>query len=115
MSYLNGAKLRHICCYLLVNVLLIMRCGYGVGIAGKAVISASLDGTVRAHDMLRYQNFRTMTTPTPVQLTSLAVDSSGELVCAGALDPFQIFVWSLQTGTSPNNPQPHTYCRAVSM
>lgn len=48
--------------------------------------------------MLRYQNFRTMTTPTPVQLTCLAVDSSGELVCAGALDPFQVFVWSLQTG-----------------
>lgn len=68
---------------------------------GKAVISASLDGTVRAHDMLRYQNFRTMTTPTPVQLTSLAVDSSGELVCAGSLDPFQIFVWSLQTGRHP--------------
>lgn len=65
---------------------------------GKAVISSSLDGTVRAYDLVRYQNFRTLTTPTPVQLTSLAVDSSGEMVCAGALDPFQIFVWSLQTG-----------------
>lgn len=66
--------------------------------AGKAVISSSLDGTVRAFDLLRYKNFRTMTTPSPVQFTSLAVDSSGEMVCAGALDPFHIYVWSLQTG-----------------
>ena len=66
---------------------------------GKSVISASLDGTVRAHDLLRYQNFRTMTTPSPVQLSSLAVDSSGEMICAGSMDPFEIYVWSLQTGT----------------
>lgn len=65
---------------------------------GKAVLSSSLDGTVRAYDLVRYQNFRTLTTPTPVQLTSLAVDYSGEMVCAGAMDPFQIYVWSLQTG-----------------
>eukprot|EP00596_Hydrurales_sp_CCMP1899_P003442 CAMPEP_0119050586 /NCGR_PEP_ID=MMETSP1177-20130426/70734_1 /TAXON_ID=2985 /ORGANISM="Ochromonas sp, Strain CCMP1899" /LENGTH=830 /DNA_ID=CAMNT_0007029157 /DNA_START=526 /DNA_END=3015 /DNA_ORIENTATION=+ len=65
---------------------------------GKAVLSCSLDGTVRAHDLLRYRNFRTLTTPTPVQLISLAVDSSGEIVCAGSLDPFDIYVWSLQTG-----------------
>lgn len=65
---------------------------------GKALISCSLDGTVRAHDLLRYKNFRTLTTPDPVQFTSLAVDSSGEIVCAGALDPFQIYVWALQTG-----------------
>eukprot|EP01034_Spumella_vulgaris_P031898 gene31898-39410_t len=65
---------------------------------GKSLISCSLDGTVRAHDMLRYKNFRTMTTPTPVQFTCLAVDPSGEVVCAGAMDPFNIYVWSLQTG-----------------
>lgn len=65
---------------------------------GKAVISCSLDGTVRAHDLLRYKNFRTMTTPSPVQFTCLAADPSGEVVCAGAMDPFSIYVWSLQTG-----------------
>ncbi len=65
---------------------------------GKAVLSASLDGTVRAHDLLRYKNFRTLTTPTPVQFTSLAADASGEVVCAGSLDPFSIYVWALQTG-----------------
>ena len=66
--------------------------------AGKAVISASLDGTVRAHDLLRYKNFRTLTTPTPVQFTCLAADASGEVVCAGSVDPFSIYVWALQTG-----------------
>ena len=65
---------------------------------GKALISSSLDGTIRAHDLLRYRNFRTLTTPDPVQFTCLAVDNSGEVVCAGTLDPFHIYVWSLQTG-----------------
>lgn len=69
--------------------------GKGVG---KALLSCSLDGTVRAHDLLRYKNFRTMTTPTPVQFTCLAADASGEVICAGALDPFNIYVWALQTG-----------------
>lgn len=41
------------------------------------VVTASLDGTVRAYDLVRYRNFRTMTTPTPVQFLSLAVDASG--------------------------------------
>ena len=44
-----------------------------------AVVSASLDGTVRAWDLLRYRNFRTLTTPSPVQFTSLAVDPAGEV------------------------------------
>ena len=66
--------------------------------AGKAILSCSLDGSVRAHDLLRYRNFRTLTSPTPVQFTSLCADVSGEVVCAGAMDPFQIYVWALQTG-----------------
>jgi periodic tryptophan protein 2 len=65
---------------------------------GKAILSSSLDGTVRAHDLLRYKNFRTLTSPTSVQFTSLTADLSGEIVCAGSQDPFQIYVWSLQTG-----------------
>lgn len=47
---------------------------------------------------LRYRNFRTMTSPRPAQFSSLAVDSSGELVCAGSQDSFEIFLWSMQTG-----------------
>lgn len=44
-----------------------------------AVVSSSLDGTVRAFDLIRYRNFRTMTSPTPQQFGSLAVDPSGEV------------------------------------
>ena len=69
--------------------------GYG---NGKAVLSSSLDGSVRAHDLLRYRNFKTLTSPTPVQFTCVSADVSGEVVCAGAMDPFNVYVWALQTG-----------------
>ncbi|KAJ1535352.1 hypothetical protein HK096_002733, partial [Nowakowskiella sp. JEL0078] len=65
---------------------------------GQVVFSASLDGTVRAFDLVRYRNFRTFTSPLPVQFGSMAVDPSGEIVCAGTTDSFEIFVWSVQTG-----------------
>jgi periodic tryptophan protein 2 len=65
---------------------------------GSAVLSASLDGTVRAHDLIRYKNFRTLATPSPAQLSCLAVDPAGEIVAAGSIEPFEIYVWSLQTG-----------------
>ncbi|GKY90534.1 hypothetical protein MPSEU_000027100 [Mayamaea pseudoterrestris] len=64
----------------------------------SVVLSASLDGTVRAHDMHRYRTFRTLTTPTPVQFLNVAVDPSGEIVLAGSTDPFHIYSWNLQTG-----------------
>ena len=35
--------------------------------SGHAVLSASLDGTVRAFDLVRYRNFRTFTAPEPCQ------------------------------------------------
>ncbi|GIM02141.1 hypothetical protein Vretimale_6840 [Volvox reticuliferus] len=66
--------------------------------SGAVLLSASLDGTVRAWDLVRYRNFRTMTSPTPAQYGTLAVDPGGEVVVAGAVDTFQIFVWSLKTG-----------------
>jgi periodic tryptophan protein 2 len=64
----------------------------------SVVLSAGLDGTVKAHDLHRYRTFRTFTTPTPVQFLSLAVDPSGEIVTAGAMDPFHVYAWNLQTG-----------------
>eukprot|EP01113_Clastostelium_recurvatum_P001903 TRINITY_DN10784_c0_g2_i3.p1 TRINITY_DN10784_c0_g2~~TRINITY_DN10784_c0_g2_i3.p1 ORF type:complete len:1117 (+),score=324.24 TRINITY_DN10784_c0_g2_i3:15-3365(+) len=64
----------------------------------QVVFSASLDGTVRAFDLIRYRNFRIFTAPTPVQFGSLAVDQSGDIVCAGTVDTYEIFVWSVQTG-----------------
>ncbi|XP_020581444.1 periodic tryptophan protein 2 homolog [Phalaenopsis equestris] len=62
------------------------------------LLSASLDGTVRAWDLFRYRNFRIFTTPSPRQFVSLAVDQSGEIICAGTVDSFEIFVWSMKTG-----------------
>ncbi|TPX44060.1 hypothetical protein SeMB42_g03179 [Synchytrium endobioticum] len=66
--------------------------------AGQVVYTASLDGTVRAFDLIRYRNFRTFTSPTPVQFSALAVDPSGEVVVAGSRDSYEAFMWSVQTG-----------------
>ncbi|XP_032889372.1 periodic tryptophan protein 2 homolog [Amblyraja radiata] len=65
---------------------------------GYVVVSASLDGTVRAFDLHRYRNFRTFTSPRLAQFSCLALDPSGEIVCAGSRDSFQVFVWSMQSG-----------------
>lgn len=46
----------------------------------------------------RYRNFRTFTTPRPVQLSCVSVDYSGELVAAGGQDVFEIFLWSIKLG-----------------
>lgn len=67
--------------------------------SGKAILSASLDGTVRAHDLKRYRNFRTLVCPEPTQLGSLAVDQAGDIVVAGAKELFNIFVWSMENGS----------------
>ncbi|GMR41676.1 hypothetical protein PMAYCL1PPCAC_11871 [Pristionchus mayeri] len=66
--------------------------------SGKAVLSSSLDGTVRARDMKRYRNFRTLVCPDPTPLGALEVDSSGDVVCAAAVEVFQIFIWSMENG-----------------
>ncbi|KAL4230154.1 U3 snoRNP protein [Mactra antiquata] len=65
---------------------------------GHVILSSSLDGTVRAFDLNRYRNFRTFASPRPAQFSCLAIDHSGDVVCAGAQDTFEIFVWSMQTG-----------------
>jgi periodic tryptophan protein 2 len=64
----------------------------------NVVFTASLDGTVRAYDLVRYRNFRTFTAPERLQFTSLAVDASGEVIAVGSLDSFDIHLWSVQTG-----------------
>ena len=46
----------------------------------------------------RYRNFRTFASPRPCQFSCLALDSSGEVICAGSVDTFEIFMWSMQTG-----------------
>ncbi len=75
---------------------------------GTAVLSSSLDGTVRAFDLIRYRNFRTLQPPQPTQLSCVAIDPSGELVCAGALLQFDIFIWNLQTSKHLDTLSGHT-------
>ena len=65
---------------------------------GNVLFTSSLDGSVRAWDLVRYRNFRTFTAPTRLSFSCLAVDPSGEVVCAGSLDSFDIHTWSVQTG-----------------
>ncbi|QLL31080.1 hypothetical protein HG536_0A08970 [Torulaspora globosa] len=64
---------------------------------GQVLFSCSLDGTVRAWDLIRYRNFRVFTAAERIQFSCLAVDPSGECVCAGSIDSFDIHVWSVQT------------------
>ncbi|OBA21711.1 WD40 repeat-like protein [Metschnikowia bicuspidata var. bicuspidata NRRL YB-4993] len=66
---------------------------------GQVMFSASMDGTVRAWDLIRFRNFRTFTASKRVQFNSMAVDPSGEVVVAGSEDEFEIYVWSVQTGS----------------
>ncbi|RCK66116.1 Periodic tryptophan protein 2 [Candida viswanathii] len=65
---------------------------------GQVLFSSSLDGTIRAFDLIRFRNFRTFTATTRIPFSCLAVDPSGEVVVGGSQDTFEIFVWSVQTG-----------------
>ncbi|KAK1121674.1 hypothetical protein K0M31_009985 [Melipona bicolor] len=65
----------------------------------KFIVSASLDGTVRAYDLARYRNFRTLTSPRPVQFSCVALDSSDEFLAAGGQDIFEIYLWTVKLGT----------------
>ena len=66
--------------------------------SGKVLLTAAMDGTVRAFDLNRYRNFRTFASPRPAQFGCIGVDSSGDLVAAGGIDTFEIYLWSVQTG-----------------
>jgi periodic tryptophan protein 2 len=67
--------------------------------ANDVIVSASLDGTVRAFDIRRYRNFRVLVGPPPRrQFGAVAVDEAGDLVAAGCVDTFEVVVWSLRTG-----------------
>jgi periodic tryptophan protein 2 len=65
---------------------------------GNAILSASMDGQVIAHDMKRYRNFRTMVTPKQTQLENLCADKSGQNCMASSVQNYEIYVWSIETG-----------------
>ena len=64
----------------------------------QTLLSSGLDGVVVAYDVVRYRVFRTMKGDLACQYVSLAIDPSGEIVCAGAFDPYIIHCFNLQTG-----------------
>ena len=74
----------------------------------NVLVSSSLDGTVRAYDLIKYRNFRVMTTPKLSQFTCVSIDYSGDIVAAGSMDPYIIYVWSLKTGDLIDSLTGHT-------
>lgn len=75
---------------------------------GNAVLSSSLDGTIRAYDLVKYRCFRTLQAPKLTQFTCLSIDSTGDLICAGAMEPFEVYIWSLRTGQLVDTLAGHT-------
>lgn len=65
---------------------------------GNVLFTSSLDGSCRAWDLVRYRNFKTFTAAERVQFSCLAADPSGEIICAGSTDSYDIYMWSVQTG-----------------
>ncbi|KII72806.1 Periodic tryptophan protein 2 [Thelohanellus kitauei] len=76
--------------------------------SGQFVLSSSLDGTCRAFDLNRYRNFRVFVTPDPIQFACVTIDCSDDIVCASAVDNFNIYVWSMLTGRLLENLSGHT-------
>lgn len=74
----------------------------------SVLVSASLDGTVRAYDLIKYRNFRVMTTPKVTQFTCVGIDYCGEIVAAGSMDPYIVYVWNLRTGDLVDQVTGHT-------
>jgi len=54
--------------------------------------------TLNLGSIFRYRNFRTFTSPRPVQFACVALDSSGEFIAAGGHDVFEIYLWSVKMG-----------------
>jgi periodic tryptophan protein 2 len=69
--------------------------------SGKVIVSASLDGTLRAYDLNKFKNFRTFQSSVPdrsPEFICLDIDSTGEFIAAGTYNYFEIYLYSLQTG-----------------
>ena len=74
----------------------------------NVLISCSYDGTVRAFDLIKYKNFRIMTIPKLTKFTCCSVDFTGEIICAGSLETYIIYIWSLKTGDLIDNLTGHS-------
>ena len=65
--------------------------------SGNVFVSAGYDGTVRAYDTVRLRSFRVFTSPFDSRFNEVAIDESGEIVCASAIDSCQILLWSFKS------------------
>jgi periodic tryptophan protein 2 len=64
---------------------------------GKILISSSIDGTIKAFDLIKLKNIRTFLSPVSSKLTCMAVDITGDVVCASSEDNYKIFIWNART------------------
>lgn len=64
----------------------------------NTLFSSSMDGTVNAYDIIKQKKFRTFHPDVRCQLICLEVDPNGEIVFAGAFDPYDVYSWNVQTG-----------------
>lgn len=64
----------------------------------NTLFSSSLDGTVNAYDINKQKKFRVFRPDAGCQLVCLEVDSNGQVVFAGAFDPYEAYSWNIQTG-----------------
>ena len=64
----------------------------------KTLLSSSLDGIVRAYDLIKYKLFRELKPETPNQLFCLDCENNGEIIFAGGFDPYCVYMWSYKTG-----------------
>ena len=62
------------------------------------LFSSSLDGSVHAYDVTKQRRFRVFSPDKRSQLVCLETDPNGEVVFAGAFDPYDVYAWNVQTG-----------------
>lgn len=80
----------------------------------NAVVSCSLDGSVKAYDLVRHKVFRSMKVPElsdepAPQFGCVDIDASGEIVVAGSSgSDCRVYLWALQTGNLLESFQGHT-------
>ncbi len=69
-----------------------------MSVEGQVAVALTTFSEVLAIDLRRNLIFRRMKTGTPNKLTSVAINPSCQLVVAGGFDPYEVYVWNLQTG-----------------
>ena len=80
----------------------------------SVVLSASLEGTVRAHDLQRYRTFKTLTTPTPVSAWLSMAKLSPLVLLIRFMSMFGIFRLQNCWMFSPATPVLSAICRLAT-